>query len=87
MTAVWRPTGEGGVLEVAFDRRLFAAGRLPETILADAVLTCFGASGEPVTALCFSGDAQGREGSGLYGRFQRPALSGAPGSAGGTGGR
>jgi hypothetical protein len=83
VAAVWRPTPDGGVLEVAFDRHAFAAGSLPASILADAVLTRFGASGEPVTALCFSGDAQGRESSGLYGRFQRSPLPGAPGGAAG----
>jgi hypothetical protein len=83
VTAVWRPTSEGGVLEVGMDRRLFAAGSLPATILADAVLTRFGASGEAVTSLCFSGGARGRESSALYARFQRPPAPGGGAAAAG----
>lgn len=84
VSAVWRPTGEGGVLEVGMDRRLFAAGELPATPLVEAVLTRCGASGEALTALCFSGDGRGRESSALYGRFQRlPLPSAAAGAAAG----
>jgi hypothetical protein len=86
VTAVWFPTDTGGVLEVAFDLRLFAGGSLPAAILADAVLTHYGASGEPLAALCFSGDAHGRQSSGLYARFQRPAPPGASGAAEGAAG-
>ena len=82
VSAVWRPTSEGGVLEVGMDRRLFAGGELPAIPLVDAVLTRFGPSGEALTALCFSGDARGRESSALYGRFQRlPPPSAAAGAA------
>jgi hypothetical protein len=58
---------------VAIDARLFADGRIPDPVLADAVLTQFSASGEPVLSLCFSGDRNGPQSSALYGRFTRSA--------------
>jgi hypothetical protein len=70
LETAWRPTQEGGVLEIAFPTCLFPGGSLPATVLLDAVLTSYGSSGDPVTVLCFSGAGPGLESSRLYGQFQ-----------------
>jgi len=72
VSAAWKPAADGGVLEVALAGRAFADGQLPQSILAEVVLTRYGPSGDAVTSLCFSGDDQGLRSSRLYARFQRP---------------
>jgi hypothetical protein len=87
VTAAWQPNREGGVLEVAVAPGVFAEGRIPDPVLVDAILTRFNVSGEPVSALCFSGDGQGRRSSALYARFARPVVSTPGAPATGPGGR
>ena len=55
-----------------------------EDVPAPRLALAFELDGEPVTALCFSGDTRGRESSGLYARFQRLPIPGASGAVGGA---
>jgi len=86
VSVVWRPRTDGGVLEVVVRPGLFAEGRIPDPLLADVVLSRFDASGRPITGLCFSGDAPGRQSSVLYGRFTRAAAATAAVPSGGSAG-